>query len=67
MAPLFPKYAPNSPPTIPPIIGIGINSYPIMAPDTAEPSDVPVDITIRDTGAIFLYGILFYWWFYKAF
>jgi hypothetical protein len=39
----------------------------MIAPDTAEPSDVPVDITIRDMGAIFLYGIVFDLWFYKAF
>jgi hypothetical protein len=30
-----------------------------MAPETADPKDVPVEITILEIGAIFLYGVLF--------
>lgn len=45
-----------SPPTTVPIIGIGIKTCPIIAPDTADPSEVPVYITTLYTGAIFLSG-----------
>lgn len=39
-------------------MGMGIKNYPIIAPETAVPRDVPVDITILDIGAIFLDGTL---------
>lgn len=54
----LPIYPPNKPPTIDPNRGIGIKNYPIIAPDTAEPKEVPVEMTNLVIGTIFLEGVL---------
>lgn len=67
LAPLFPKYPPNIPPMMEPNTGIGIKNCPIMAPDKAEPTEVPVEMTNREMGAIYLYGVFCYKLFQRAF
>jgi hypothetical protein len=45
-----------------PNTGMGMRNYPMMAPDTVDPRVLPVEITMREIGAIFLRGVLLWLW-----
>jgi hypothetical protein len=47
--------------------GMGMRNWPMMAPETPAPSDVPVEMTNREIGTIFLCGVLIEIWILRAY